>query len=314
MKKVLVILGPSATGKTALGIELAKQINGEIVSADSRQVYRGLDIGSNKLPQKNVDTIKKKGCWIVENIPIWMFDVAAPQRNYSAYKYLKKAERIVEKISQKGKLPIVVGGTGLYIRVLLKGLCTTSKRDKSLRKKLDKLSVGELQEQLCSLSKSLPELNQSDWQNKRRLIRKIEILINPTQSKSLPGLKASGADILKIGLTASKDFLIRQVSKRVKQELASDVIAEVKQLISQGVTYKRLHTLGLDYGIIADFLEGKINSEAQLLETLILKNKQYIKRQLTWFNQEENVHWFNISNSDFISGVEKKVFAWYYSN
>lgn len=161
MKKLLVILGPTATGKTDLALNLAKKFNGELMSCDSRQVYKGLDIGTGKLPGKEVSSRGRwasgpkrgEGFWEMGGIKVWMYDVAGPKTHYTVYDYNKRARKVIEDIIKRDKLPIIVGGTGLYLRALLEGLPNLKiPTDNKLRGKLEKLSLDELQKRLKSLS------------------------------------------------------------------------------------------------------------------------------------------------------------------
>ena len=169
-QKVLVILGPTATGKTDLALILANKFNGELVSCDSRQIYRGLDIGTGKYPNSKLQITKSKGFWEIEGIRVWMYDVISPKKQYTVADYVKNADRVIRDIGKRGKLPIVVGGSGLYLKALLEGLPNLAiPIDRNLRKELEILTLEQLQMRLKKLS---PErwnlLNDSDRQNKRR--------------------------------------------------------------------------------------------------------------------------------------------------
>ena len=192
MKKLLVILGPTATGKTDLALYLAKKFNGELVSCDSRQIYGGLDIGTGKMPSNSTYEVKRIrpcrsndiGYWEIDGIKIWMYDVVSPKKQYSVADYVKDADRVIGEIRAKGKLPIIVGGTGLYLKAIFEGLPNLAiPVDKKLRNRLAKLSKAELQEKLKKVSPEKWEsLNQSDRENSRRLIRAIELDISPRRS------------------------------------------------------------------------------------------------------------------------------------
>src|SRR3989344_1102266 len=206
-KQLLVILGPTATGKTDLAISLAKKFNGELVSCDSRQVYMGLDIGTGKLPGGRWKM--EDGKWIVNGISIHLYDVVDPKTQYSVAHFVKDAGRVIENIRKRGKLPIIVGGTGLYLKALLYGLSNLAvPADKSLRKKLEKLSREDLQIKLQKISpEKWKSLNYSDRQNPRRLVRAIELEISSRRSP-FDHLRGDLADyeVLKIGLTAPREI------------------------------------------------------------------------------------------------------------
>lgn len=319
MKKALVIIGPTATGKTDLALFLAKRFNGELVSCDSRQVYVGLDIGTGKLPSRRWKVEdgrwkKKKGFWEIEGIKIWMYDVVDSKTQYTVADYVKDAGRVIENIRKRGKLPIIVGGTGLYLKALLYGLSNlVVTTDKSLRKKLEKLSREDLQIKLQKISPEKWEsLNYSDRQNPRRLVRAIELEISPRRSPSghlRGGLAAY--EVLKIGLTASREILYQKVDERVIDRINQGMIEEAKILHKEGLTYKRMRQLGLEYGILADYLEGKIDSLDELIKIIQGKIHGFVRRQLTWFKKEKGVVWADISDKHSVNKIEKLVVKWY---
>lgn len=314
--KLLIILGPTATGKTDLALNLAKKFSGELVSCDSRQVYRGLDIGTGKYPSEKGKVIKGKGWWKIDKIKVWGYDVADPKIQHSVYDYVKNIKKLINDINTTGKLPIIVGGTGLYLKAILEGLPNLAiPIDKKLRGELEKLSLEKLQEKLKLLSLSRwKNLNESDRQNKRRLLRSIELIyMNPYVDKSqISNLKTQNFKILKIGLTAPRGVLYRKIDMRLNLRFQQGLLDEVKSLHNSGLSTKRMKELGLEYGILSDWLEGKISKEVgvKLLKTKI---HQYAKRQLTWFKKEKNVIWFDITNKNFLAKVEKRVYDWYNS-
>lgn len=313
MNKLLVILGPTATGKTDLALYLAKRFNGELISCDSRQVYTGLDIGTGKLPT-DLRIKKGNGWWEIDGIKVWMYDVANPSIQYTVADYVKDARRIVEDIKGRGKLPITVGGTGLYLRTLLYGLSNLSvPLDKKLRQQLEKLSISQLQEKLKEISpQRWDRLNYSDKQNPRRLIRAIELGVSKVGKSDLGNWGLSKEfNILKIGLTASRDILYQRADKRVVSRIKAGMIEESKVLNKEGLSLKRMRQLGLEYGILADFLEGKIKNRKELTRILQGKIHGFIRRQLTWFKKERDVSWFDITRKGSHSEVEKLVAIWY---
>src|SRR5581483_537761 len=159
MNKLLVILGPTATGKTDLALSLTQKLNGELIACDSRQVYIGLDIGTGKMPGKIKDQKlkirKSRGYWEINGKKVWMYDVVSSRKQYSVADYVKATEKIIKDITNRGELPIVVGGTGLYLRALLNGLDSSHSANNTLRKKLEKSGVEELQKKLSSLSPTI---------------------------------------------------------------------------------------------------------------------------------------------------------------
>lgn len=323
MKKLLVILGPTSTGKTDIALQLASKFQGELISCDSRQVYRGLDIGTGKLPgsgrwaargepRRRREVRRENKKWEVGGINIWMYDVVNPKVQFTVKDYVEQAQVVMADIQKRRKLPIIVGGTGLYLKALLEGLSNLDiPVDSRLRGELQALTLTELQGKLKQLSPAKwASLNNSERNNKRRLLRSIElILMNPyrrTSQKSPPKTRLA---ILKIGLTAPRPFLYKKIDLRVVSRIKQGMIEEAKRLHRQGLSLERMRELGLEYGQLANLLEGKIN-EDQFVLRLQTKIHQYAKRQLTWFKREKEIFWFDVSES-FYKKVEKLVSVWY---
>ncbi len=325
MDKLLVILGPTATGKTDLALRLTEftpysdtvLAQGELVSADSRQVYKGLDIGTGKLPSSGRWKIEA-GRWIVNGIPIHMYDVVDPKRQYTVADYVKDANAVIADMVKRGKLPIVVGGTGLYLKALLYGLSNlVVPVDKNLKDKLEKLSLKQLQEKLQeAFPAKWKGLNESDRENPRRLVRAIELAATPLKGRlsrsPSTSLRVARNDILKIGLTAPREVLYQRVDEKVLSRIKQGMIEEAEQLHKSGLTYKRMRQLGLEYGVLADYLAGCIKSEEELIKTLQGKIHGYVRRQLTWFKKEQDVFWFDITDMDFTYKVAKLIAKWYH--
>ena len=321
MRKLLVILGPTATGKTDLALNLAKKFNGELIACDSRQVYKGLDIGTGKMPSKSETSseilryaqndIRGKGYWIINGIKIWMYDVVDPKVQYSVANYVKDATKVVEDILERGKLPIIVGGTGLYIKALLEGIPNLAiPVDKKLRGELEKLSLLELQEKLKAFSPTrYKKLNDSDRQNSRRLVRAIELSL----SSRLPRHFVPRNDVLRIGLTAPREVLYKNVDLRILSRINQGMIEEAQKLHKNGLTLKRMRQLGLEYGVLSDYLDGKIKSQDKLVKIMQGKIHGYVRRQQTWFKKEKKVSWFDITERNWSQAVEKQVQNWYNS-
>ena len=321
-KKLLVILGSTSTGKTDLALKLAKIFNGELISCDSRQVYIGLDIGTGKLPTdlkfKNDLRIKKSNCyWEMNEIKIWMYDVISAKKQYTVADYVKDAGEKIKDIQNRKKLPIIVGGTGLYLKALLYGLSNLSiPTDEKLRKELEELNVKRLQDRLKKISiKRWKKMNYSDQQNPRRLIRAIELEVS---SKDNTGQRAKGllerCNVIKIGLSATKAVLYQRSDQRVVKRINQGMIEEAQDLNRVRLSLKRMKQLGLEYGVLADYLEGKIVSKEELIKILQNKIHSYIRRQITWFKKEKNVIWFDITSKNYLSKIEKLVGTWYDSS
>lgn len=310
-KKLLVILGSTSAGKTDLALKLAKKFNGELISADSRQVYKGLDIGTGKMPGKFESLKKENRKWIIGRIVIYLYDVVSPNRQYNVARFVQDAESVIEKINQEGKLPIIVGGTGLYIKAILIGLSNIYiPINKNLRKSLMKLTLKELQQRLRKVNlKKWESMNNSDRQNPRRLIRYIEIA--SATLNNLPPRKHE-YDVLKIGLTAPREILYQRSDQRVLSRMNQGMIDEAKKLHKNGLSFRRMKQLGLEYGCLADFLIGKIKDEQSLIKTMQGKVRQFVRRQMTWFKKEKDVNWFDITDKKFLyKKVEEIVSKWY---
>ncbi len=273
-KKIIVVLGPTASGKTKLAVLLAVKFNGEIVSADSRQVYRGMDIGTGKDLSEYT-------------VPYHLIDVASPKVRFDLAKYQKLAFQAIDDILKRGQLPILAGGSGLYIQAVVDNYKLSDiKSNLALRKKLEKLNAGELFKKLEKLApKMAAKLNFSDKNNKRRLIRYLEILGQDGNFKSRLGKRKYQA--LLVGVKFSKDILKQRIFKRLLLRLKEqNMIGEVENLHGQGLSWKKLEEFGLEYKFIAMYLQKKLTYN-EMVEKLNIAIYQFAKRQLTWFKRWE---------------------------
>jgi tRNA dimethylallyltransferase len=297
MKPLLAIVGPTATGKTKLALYLAKKYNGELISADSRQVYQGLDIGTGKDKPKNVS--------------IWGLDLVEPTEEFSVADYQKYAQKIIKKITSQSKLPILVGGTGLYIKAVLEGIETSViPKNHELRNKLERKSRLELFDILLSLDpKKADSLNNSDKNNPRRLVRAIEIASHVIPDED-PGSRSPNYNSLIIALTAPKDVLFNKITKRVNKRIRQGFEQEVQDLLASGVTWGHQSMSSLGYKQWKDHLEGKV-TKSEAIANWIKEEQKYARRQLTWFKGVKGVNWFDVSVSDWQAAVEQKVQKWY---
>ena len=270
LPKVIVICGPTATGKSDFAVELAKRVNGEIISADSRQVYRGLDIGSGKITKREM-----------KGVPHHLLDVANPKRVFSVAQYAKLADKAIKAILKKGKVPIICGGTGFYIdAVVYEQSLPEVRPNAALRKQLEKLSIDELAQKLETLD---PERFQSiDTQNRVRLIRAIEIA---TTLGSVPKTtRIPKYDVEWHYLDFPDDILKERIHTRLLKRMKQGMVAEVRRLHEEGVSWKRLESLGLEYRYLALFLQKKI-SKQEMLDSIDQESFRYAKRQRTWFKK-----------------------------
>ncbi|MFH1170670.1 MAG: tRNA (adenosine(37)-N6)-dimethylallyltransferase MiaA [Candidatus Vogelbacteria bacterium] len=299
---VIVIVGPTSSGKSALAVRLARQFGGEIISADSRQVYRGLDIGSGKVTrdQTKNSKLKAKG-YLHQGIPHHLLDVANPRRTFTVAQYQKLGTRALEQIIKRGKVPIICGGTGFYIDALLGRVAIPSvPPNQALRTKLEKLSTEKLFSKLQTLDKTRAE--NIDRHNRRRLIRAIEIAItSPKGSTFLPQGRTLTCKTLTckniwltIGIKLKPEKLREKINARLKFRIDHGLIAEVKKLHENGLSWRRLDALGLEYRFVAKLLQreprrgGVKREEIAGLERNIW---HYAKRQMTWWKRDKTIYW-----------------------
>jgi len=294
-KKIIVILGPTASGKSELAIKLAKKFNGEIISADSRQVYKGMDIGTGKVTpdtknSSNFSTgqVKKKYIFIHQGIPHYCIDVASPKRRFTVVQYRKLALKAINKILKKVHVPILCGGTGFYIQAVVDGIVIPEvPPDWKSRKQLEKKTVKELFNQLKKLDPKRAKTIEK--KNKRRLIRALEIVkkIGPVpilKKKPLP------YPVLMTGIKKSPEELRRRIKKRFFKWLKQGLIKEVINLRNSGLSWKKIEDFGIHYRVIARYLQNKINYEG-MIEKSIIELQNYAKRQMTWFKRDKRIHW-----------------------
>lgn len=270
LPKVIVVCGPTATGKSDEAVLLAKKYDGEIISADSRQVYKGLDIGSGKITKKEMF-----------GVPHHMLDVASPIRTYSVAQFQKKAQKIIQDVIRRGKVPIICGGTGFYIdAIIFNRTFPKVKADASLRKVLVKKSAKELFSELQKKDKKRAET--IDPHNKVRLIRALEIV---QALGKVPKVKEKvNYDVEWIYLDFPDALLKDRINLRLHKRLKQGMIAEAKRLHREGLTFLRMERLGLEYKYLALLLQKKI-SKAEFVSELENAIWQYVKRQRTWFKK-----------------------------
>jgi len=281
-KKLIVILGPTASGKTSLSLKLAKKLNGEIVSADSRQTYKELDIGTAKPTRKQLKQIKH-----------YLIDIKNPNQRYTVAQYKKEAIKAINKIIKSGKVPFLVGGTGLYIKSLTDNLeIPEVKPDWKLRNKLE----SEIKNKgLKSVYNKLIELDPEaayiiDKNNPRRVIRALEIAIKTKKPFSQQRKKGQPLfDFLEIGLNPGDKKLIKIINERTNEMIKTGLIREVKKLIKK--YNKKLHTFdAIGYREIIDHLDKK-TSLKEALEKIKKNTWHFAKRQMTWFKKDNQIHW-----------------------
>ncbi len=321
MNKLLVICGPTSTGKTTLAVDLAKKFNGELISADSRQVYKGMDIGTGKdLPKGakiKLPWFQKYGYYELNGVKIWGYDLADPRHEFNVAQYIKFAERLISDISKRGKTPILVGGTGLYIKAVIDGISTASiPKNNLLRKNLEKVPPEELFEKLAQMdSLKAGQMNASDKKNPRRLIRAIEVAmwkINNIKKEKEMGKKKKGLVVLLIGLTAPEKFISERIRLRVAERVTAGIEKEVQDLLKKHVTWEMPSMSSMGYRQWKDYFENK-KSEVEVVKDWEGEEKKYVKRQMVWFKKDKRIRWFDITASGYPKNVEKSVEKWYSS-
>ena len=300
--KLLVICGQTGTGKTSLAIYLAKKFDGELISADSRQVYKGLDIGTGK----DLKEIEKS------KIKIWGYDLIEPKKNFSVGNYIRFAQKVINDIQKRDKLPILVGGTGLFTKGVTDGIPTAFvPRNLKLRKNLEEKDVNELFEILAQLDPiKAGSLNRSDKFNPRRLIRGIEVAAWSLERKAPRLFKKPKYELLEIGLQTSQDNLSQKIEKRVDKRIKGGVEEEIKDLISSGISWDSQSMTSLGYRQWRGYFESKI-TKGEVIDNWKKEELRYAKRQLTWFKKDVRINWFDSSKKNFIKNVEKLVKKWY---
>lgn len=304
MKKgaVIAVVGPTACGKTRRGVDIARHLGGEIVSADSRQVYRGMDVGTGK-------DLADYG----DDVPYHLIDVAPAGYKYNLFEYLRDARAAIGDIERRGRVPVVVGGTGLYVESLLKGMLMPEvPRNDGLRAALEGKTLGELTEMLAGM-KTLH--NTTDVDTVQRALRALEIehyyLVHPEEA--LLARDPEPLDAVIVGIDIPRDERRRQISDRLRRRFEEeDMLAEVRRLIDEGVAAADLIYYGLEYKFITLHVTGRI-SRQEMYTGLEIAIHQFAKRQMTWFRGMERrgftIHWlpWDMPKDDFLSEVEKLV-------
>lgn len=273
----IAIVGPTASGKTALSIAIAKAFSGEVISADSRQVYRGMDIGTAKVTPEEMS-----------GVPHHLLDVCDPQEVYTAMDFVRDAHTALTDITKRGKLPVVAGGTFFYLD-LLKGKIAIPEvaPNSDLRTELESLSNTELIEKLKALDPLRAEV--IDVDNPRRLVRAIEIA---TTLGSVPTITPVESPYrwLTLGIDVPLTVLEERIRQRILDRLEQGMIEEVERLHQAGISFKRLESFGLEYRSIASYLKGQIRKE-NMIEELVTKTRQFAKRQKTWLKRDNSIVW-----------------------
>ncbi|MEX0622240.1 MAG: tRNA (adenosine(37)-N6)-dimethylallyltransferase MiaA [Candidatus Woykebacteria bacterium] len=307
MKKLLVVVGPTGTGKTDLALELAKKFDAEIISADSRQIYIGMDIGTGKIPQSRKYK-KEKGEWIIDGVPIHLYDVIAPDKTFSVVAYQQLAYEVINEVHKRNRLPILVGGTGLYVRAVVEGLKIPKVApNQNIRRHLEAQPLKTLVNELEKVDPSSAQ--RVDRSNPRRIIRALEIFYETgLPASELKDKFKINFDTLTIGLTSDREYLYGRVDKRINGWVSSGWVDEVKGLLDKD--YQDAPSLtSLGYRQLAMYLKNQITL-AEAKKRIKFEHHRYIRSQLTWFRKDKNIFWFDIKTPKFRGRVAHTVGEW----
>jgi len=288
--KIIVVLGQTATGKSDMAVQIAKDFDGEVISADSRQVYKDLDIGSGKI-------IKEE----MQDVPHHLLDVVKVEKVFSVADFQRQAYEVIDDILSRGKVPIIAGGTAFYIQSIVDGIVLPEiEKNPELRKELEELSLNELQKRLEEANpKRYAEI---DNQNKVRLIRALEII---SRLDKVPELeKKPKYEVLQIGLEWPKEILHQRIHDRIVSRMRIGMLEEVEKLNESGVTWERLESLGLEYRYLSLLLQEKITKE-EMFSELETKTKQFAKRQMTWWKKDDSILWYSPDDYSEIKKIIK---------
>ena len=285
MNKVIVITGPTAVGKTKLSIEIAKKYKGEIINADAVQVYKGLDIGSAKVTEEEK-----------ENIPHHLFDIKEVDEEYTIYHYQQDARRVIEDIQKRGKTPILVGGTGLYIKSALYDYKLSEEKESEM---YEDLTTEELYNNLLKVDKDII----IDKNNRRRLIRALNYYKENNESINNNKTNKLLYNTIFIGLTTDRKELYNRINKRVDTMMKNGLLEEVKSFYDKGIKTKPLLN-GIGYKELYKYLDGNYTYE-EAIEKIKQNSRHYAKRQYTFFNHQLPIVWFETDFANFNNTIEK---------
>ncbi len=279
LPRLVAVAGTNASGKSGLGVELALRYEGEVISADSRQVYRGLNLGSGKMTLAEM-----------RGVPHHLLDVCDPGEFFTMADFQRLAYTALDGVLARGKLPFLVGGTGLYVDAVTKGYALSAvKPDLAYREELETLATPELYRRLTAL---LPDTD-IDPSNRNRVMRVLEKLHDGDAGHSVACPRYR---VLSLGVTWPREQLCRRIDERLERRMKDGLPGEVRGLLDAGVSPLFLRRLGLEYRYVSAWLLGEIPTEAEMLETLAREIKRFAKRQMTWFKRDPNILWLNMAD------------------
>lgn len=298
--KVIAIVGCTASGKTALGIEIAKLVDGEVISVDSRMVYKGMDVGTAK-PEGEWKTgeieiggridqmFGARKQFFVEDVPHWGIDLVEPDQEYSVAQFKDYAEKKIAEIVKRKHVPILVGGTGLWLSAVIDNLdLSSTPSDEKLRAELEEKPLGDLFHEYKKLDPIGAE--QIDRENKRRVVRALEVsLLTGKPFSQLQTRGVSKYDVLQIGIAVDREVLNERIHDRVDEMIARELVTEVRSLKQQfGCNIESM--TGIGYRQVCEFLEGRCSLK-DAMEEIKKDTRHYAKRQMTWFKRDERIQW-----------------------
>lgn len=301
MEKVLVIVGPTAVGKTALSVELAKKFNGEIISGDSLQVYKKLDIGTAKIKTSEM-----------EGIPHHLIDVIEPNETYSVADFQKAGRKLITEITERGRLPMIVGGTGLYIQSLLYDFQLGAKEESitAVRKKYEELAETLSKKELWEYLKTKDPLaaEKIHWNNQRKVIRALEVFEVTGYSITTPQEEPARLyDYCMIGLNTERALLYQRINQRVDSMLEEGLLEEARFVYELGEVQA---SQGIGYKEFYPYFKGEESLE-NVVEQLKMNSRRYAKRQLTWFRNRLDAHWFDLlAESSSMEQIDQLIRTW----
>ena len=286
--KVVAVVGTNASGKSALGIRLAKQFDGEIISADSRQVFRGLDLGSGKVTTEEM-----------QGVPHYLIDVREPGEFFSMADFQKMSYEKIDEIRARNHLPMIVGGTGLYVDSVLDGYLLSDKEpDLAYRAELEKLTTPALYAKLVTL---VPDVD-VEKNNRNRVMRMLERIHDG--DNAVPS-KQARYDSLRLGISWERDVLAKRIDERLEMRLEQGMIEEVQGLLDAGASRDFLLGLGLEYRYITQYLIGEIPDRDDMLAQLAHAIKKFAKRQMTWFRRNPDIVWLDMQGDAYAQACDE---------
>ena len=302
-RTLLAVLGPTATGKSALGLALAERLDGEIINCDSTAVYRGFDIGTDKLP-----VAERRG------VPHHLIDIVPPEADYNAADFARDAARVVGEVQARRKLPILVGGTGFYFRALTRGLFPGPGKDEQIRARLDRLAARYGSERVHRLLARVDPASATRIQqrDRKRIVRALEVFFQTGQPLTAHFARTvsplgSGVEVVALALRLPTDVLAARLARRVDQQFALGLLDEIRSNLGDGVPVQARPFTGLVYRQALEHLRG-VRDEAATRALIVQENRRYARRQLIWFRKEPNLSWFDGPGEAV--DTQARVFAW----